>query len=275
MTSPVRDPRDEVSFDALTRLTSDLTSAQRQLAKKNVELEGLVKLKNEFLGMAAHDLRNPIGGVERLAEMLLEETQGVLGTEHLELLELIRSAAADMRSLVESFLDASRIDAGKLTLEVVAADLVSLLQRRVALIRFAAEKKSIALELRTSEPRLVLAMDPPKLAQVVDNLLGNAIKFSPAGSRVTIALAVDGDHAVVSVSDEGPGLKKEDIALLYRPFSTASARGTRGEPSIGLGLAIAKKIVDVHGGRISVRSEPGQGATFEVALPLDTSASAT
>jgi light-regulated signal transduction histidine kinase (bacteriophytochrome) len=218
--------------------------ASRQITRRNAQLEELNKLKNQLLGMAAHDLRNPIGGVQSLAIMLMEDPQGGLRPDQLELLQLIESSSADMLHLVESFLDVSRIEAGKLTLQATDTDLVELLRRRIALSRIPAEQ----------------------IGQVFDNLIGNAIKFSPVGAHIRCAVALANGRTVFSVADEGPGLTAEDRALLFRPFSTASARGTYGETSTGLGLAIAKKIVEAHGGELSVRSEPGHGATFSVAL---------
>jgi light-regulated signal transduction histidine kinase (bacteriophytochrome) len=239
--------------------------AGRLLARKNAALEELNKLKNQLLGMAAHDLRNPIGGIESLATLLLDEPEG-LRSNQIELLELIQSSSADMLRLVESFLDVSRIEAGRLSLHPADTDVVGLVRRRISLNRFTAEKKSMNLTFESVADRLLVSIDGPKMGQVFDNLIGNAIKFSPVGAHVRCSLATSGGRTIFSVADEGPGLTAADRALLFRPFSTASARGTYGESSTGLGLAIVKKIVEAHGGELSVQSEPGQGATFSVAL---------
>ena len=261
--------RDERVYEELTRLNNELAAAQRELAKKNAELARLNEQKNRFLGLAAHDLRNPLEVINVYSRFLLDEAADRLESEQLDFVRTIMRSSNFMLTLVNDLLDVSKIEAGRLELELSEVDLRGLVARNVELNRRLAERKEINILFKAHEDIPLLRLDASKIEQVLNNLVGNAVKFSPRGSAVEVGLeraAADG-AVVLYVKDEGPGVPAGELGKLFEPFTRGSARGSEGEKSAGLGLAIVKRIVEGHGGRITVESEPGAGATFAVSLP--------
>ena len=259
--------REEEYYDELTRLNNELATTQRELAKKNAELARLNEQKNQFLGIAAHDLRNPLDVILTYSQFVLDEARAALTPEQIEFVNTIRSSSEFMLNLVNDLLDTSKIEAGKLELELERVDLGEIVRRNVALNRTLAERKGITLALARSDELPAMRLDVSKIEQVLNNLIGNAVKFSPPGSRVEVRIEREDDGAVVSVRDEGEGIAAEELDNLFRFYEKGRTRATGGEKSTGLGLAIVKKIVAGHGGEIRVESEAGEGATFFVSLP--------
>ncbi|MEO5354544.1 MAG: hybrid sensor histidine kinase/response regulator [Magnetococcus sp. XQGC-1] len=239
-------------------------SADQQKAL-NQSLAELNQLKNIFLGMAAHDLRNPLVAIRGLSELLLEEDLEVDAQR--EFHTTIHQVSQQMLGLLNDLLDVSLIESGQLSLRPLPQDLLALLRERVALLEPVAQAKAIRLLLEAESPLPLLPVDPMRLAQVVDNLVGNAIKFSPPGSTVRIIAQRVGAGGGFAVVDQGPGLSAADRAALFKPFQPLSATPTGGEKSTGMGLYIVKKIVDAHGGEILVDSPPAGGSRFWVQLP--------
>lgn len=266
--SRARVERDSALFDEISRLNNELVTLQRELAKRTAELERLNELKNRFLGMAAHDLRSPLGGIIAYSEFLLDEASDVLSQEHAEFLSIIRSYSEFMLQLVEDFLDVSIIESGKLRLDLGPVDLGALVEHNVALNRTLAEKKQIRLEFHHTEPLPEMMLDAAKMDQVVNNLISNAVKYSFPGSVVEIGVAKSETCALISVQDQGQGIPADERDRLFRMFERTTVRSTAGEKSSGLGLAIAQRIVEGHHGQISIESQVGQGTTFYVSLPL-------
>lgn len=227
-------------------------------------LRELDELKNRFLGMVAHDLRNPIHAVRGFSELLLLEE---LSQDQKEMVAFVHSASGHMDDLVGDLLDISVIESGKLVLELADEDFIDLVRERIRGMRIPAERKSIDIVTEFTG-RAPCSMDRARVAQVVDNLLSNAIKFSPNGTTVTVSLERPEGGLTLTVSDEGPGVPAKDRARLFEFFQRLTAKPTGGESSTGLGLAICRKIVEVHGGTISVAGAPGGGAAFSVTLPL-------
>lgn len=264
--SPTRE--EDAFYNELTRVNNELANVQRELVRKNAELSRLSEEKNRFLGMAAHDLRNPLGVILSYSEFLGED--GSLSPEQREFVAVIRQTSEFMLSLVNEMLDVSAIEAGKLELERIPLDLGGLLRRNVALNQTLAASKGITIRmvLPPGGGPQVLA-DAGKLHQVLNNLIGNAIKFSPRNQEVEVSLQQDGVEAVVEVRDRGPGIDPAELPRLFKPFGRASTRATAGELSTGLGLAIVRRMVEGHGGSVGVESHPGQGALLRFRLPLD------
>ncbi|MDG4551271.1 MAG: ATP-binding protein [Candidatus Contendobacter sp.] len=263
--------RDARLLEELTQLNNDLAALQREMAKKNAELERLNQLKNQFLGIAAHDLRSPLGVIQIYSQFLETELGPAVSEEHSRFIVTIRQTSESLLRLVDNLLDVSQIEAGKLELNRQPLDLRALVERNLAFNRVLAGKTQRQLVLVTPESTpLLLDADGPKLEQVLNNLIGNALKFSPPGTRVEVSLAREGDRAVVSVRDRGPGIPAEEVGKLFRFFQKTSVRGIGGERGSGLGLAIARKIVEGHGGAIQVETEPGRGSVFSFALPVTT-----
>ena len=263
-----RPDRDLNQYDEISRLNNELVAMQRELAGKNAELQRLADLKNQFLGMAAHDLRNPLHVILSYSGFLLDELAGKLDADQTDFLNVIHSQSQFMSHLVNDLLDVAAIESGRLQLDLQPADLVQLAQSNLTRNRLIASRKDITLDLESSPvPRLLL--DVGKIEQVLDNLVTNAIKFSPNGSCVHISIQPAGDEIQVSVRDEGPGIPDNELENLFKPFQRTSVKSTNGEKSTGLGLVIVKRIVEGHGGHIQVESQPGKGSIFTVGLPLN------
>jgi len=228
----------------------------------------LNELKNKFLGMAAHDLRNPLVSIRGFSEMLLSKDLGPLTEQQKESIAIINSASQDMLNLVNDLLDVSIIESGRLDLKLKPGSLKDLIEERIKVNEILALKKNMTLQVSPDNvPKFLF--DSNRIAQVIDNLIGNALKFSPPGSNIYITLVMqEGKFAKVSVRDEGPGIPSEEQAMLFGEFHRLSTQPTGGEKSTGLGLNIAKKIVETHGGSISVQSRIGRGSTFTFKLPM-------
>ena len=261
--------RDSALYEDLSRLNNELATLQREMAKKNIELEQLNALKNELLGMAAHDLRSPLGVIQNYSDFLEADAGPQLSDEHRAFISTIKRTSRFMLGLVDDLLDVTTIEAGRLTLDRQPSDLGRLLADNVTLNRTLAARKNITIELATTVETLPMVMlDARRIEQVLNNLIGNAMKFAPPGSRVTVSAEATADAVTIRVTDQGPGIPAPDLPNLFKPFAKATARGTAGEKSTGLGLAIVGKVVAAHGGRIWVESEVGKGASFVVSLPL-------
>jgi signal transduction histidine kinase len=225
-------------------------------------------LKNQFLGMAAHDLRHPLGVIVNCSQFLREEAAGSLSQQHLQFLEFIQTSSTAMLSLLNDLLDIAKMDADKLKLNTPPTDLVDLIQRAVSVNQMLADRKGIHIRLLDFESRPPVTLDATKIEQVLNNLISNAVKFSADGTTVSLQVRTGGEHVTVSVSDEGPGIPQAEVATLFQPFSRTSVCATDGEKSTGLGLFIVRKIVEGHQGKIWVESAVGRGSTFCFSLPL-------
>ena len=232
------------------------------------KLRELNNLKNNFLGMAAHDLRNPINAISGFSELLLLGVAGNINDEQKEYLSIIKKASDDMLALVNDLLDVSVIESGRLEIKRKRGSMKQLIENQLRLHELYAEQKKITFIKNLEEVPDIL-FDPDRMAQVVSNLLGNAIKFSPQGKEIVVSLLRKDDSILLKVKDNGPGMTEEDKKKLFLEFQRLSASPTGGEKSTGLGLAIVKKIVEVHGGGIIVNSVSGQGAEFVVCLPMN------
>lgn len=261
-------PEREVDLlDEFSRMNNELATLQRDLARKNAKLARLNEQKNRLLGMAAHDLRNPLSVIQSYSEFLRDEAAETLDKEQREFVEAIWDASRLMLSIIDDLLDVAQIEAGTLRLELQMSDLGDLVRKNVVLNRGLAARKNIRLELSVPDEPVMISVDPRKIQQVLNNLINNAIKYSHAGSTVRVEVETGTDSARITVHDEGQGIAEEVIPWLFQPFGKAHRRGTSGEPGTGLGLAIVRRIVEGHGGEVSLESEIGKGTAFTVALP--------
>jgi signal transduction histidine kinase len=259
-----KDPGDEASqYDEISRLNNELMAMHRELAKKNAELALLNQEKNYFLGMAAHDLRNPLYIILLQSEFLLQECQD---PKYCEVLEGIRNSSEFISRLVEDLLDVANIESGQLRLDYTPLDLPRLVERNVAWNRVLAAKKQINITFE-SEALPTVMIDSAKFEQILNNLLGNAVKFSEPGSQVEVRLNREGENFLLRVRDKGVGMSDKEQSKLFKIFQHGRL-GTEGEKSTGLGLVIVKRIVEGHGGKIWLESQPGAGTTFFVSLPF-------
>jgi len=255
-------------YDELSQLNNELANLQRELAKKNAELERLNQVKDQFLGMAAHDLRTPLSVVLGYSSFLQEDLGASLSQEHAEFLSVIRSSSRFMLHLVNGLLDVATIESGELELDLQPTDLAALVARNVALNATLAEPKGVGLVCRCDPDLPPMLLDAPRIEQVLNNLLSNAVKFSFPHTTVEVRLTRQGNHAVLSVTDHGRGIAEDQVDELFQWFARTRVKGTAGETGTGLGLAIVQKIVEAHLGDIWVESALGQGATLHVSLPV-------
>ncbi len=238
----------------------------RELREANAQLEQVNKVKDRVLGVVAHDLRGPLGS-SRMCMELARETEEA--EERDELLRETTETIGKMQDLVNDLLDSTVIDSGKLVLNREATDVREFLDRVRRLNQRFVDQKKLRLRIEIEEGLRSVKIDARRMEQVLDNLLNNACKFSPGGTTITLAVRGEGDETVFSVADEGPGISKEEQETIFHEFAQTRVRATGGEKGLGLGLAICKKIVELHGGRISLRSEPGEGTVFLVRIPRE------
>lgn len=254
-------------FNEISKLNNDLVNLQRELTRKNTELERLNELKNRFIGMAAHDLRNPLGAILNFSEFLQDELKEELSEQHVSFLQNIVNSSEFMYSLVEDLLDFSKIESGKIQLNFEEFDIVKKLKEIIENSNVLSKKKRIKITFNATAPSVNLKADVHKIAQVFQNLLDNAVKFSPEGTKVDVSLENKKNKVLVMVKDRGKGIAKEDQDKVFIPFTSIASKGTAGEKGTGLGMSIVKRIVDSHNGEIRLESEPGEGTTFYVELP--------
>lgn len=253
--------------ERLLTLNRDFSQLARALEKANAELKRLGRLKDIFLGMAAHDLRKPIGAVLDFAEILESEAGPALEADHVRFLGIIASSARAMRRLVDDFLDVARIESGRLELDEAATSMEEVLRRTTDAIGPAAARKGIAISVAIAPDVGPVRMDGPKIEQVLSNLLSNAVEHSVPGSPVDVRVRRLPGCVDVTVRDRGSGIAPDDRDRLFLPFGRGQGRKTGGEPSTGMGLLIARKIVEAHGGEISLESEVGAGTEVRFTLP--------
>lgn len=260
--------------EALARIKTHLQIRLLMEEQKRLvsELSEANAAKNKFLGMAAHDLRNPLASVRGLAEFLREGIGGPLTADQLDLVNTIHDASQSMLQMVNELLDVATIEAGELHINQEERNLAELLEKCVFLANMNAAKKGSLIVLESETPEAIISCDGAKMKQVIDNLLSNALKFSPPGSTVTVRLASFEGGWSVSVRDMGPGIPEDERDKLFKDFSRLSVKPTGGENSTGLGLAICRKIMEAHKGTISVANiKPAGGCEFTIALPNLTS----
>lgn len=247
-----------------------LEACARELNTLNDQLKAVNDEKNEFLGIASHDLKNPINTIQLSAEMLLESiNQGNYENELAkELLLGITGDCGRMMDLLKNLLDINRIESGNVHLENVECSLSEITFPALETHMIRAEKKQQRIQFEEIQQDIFVEADIRAMHQVIDNLVSNAVKYSPPGKTITVRVRSDEIHGIVEVQDEGPGITQADRARLFQKFAKLSARPTAGENSTGLGLAIVLRMVKQMGGEVGCESTPGQGAMFFVKLPL-------
>lgn len=239
------------------------------------ELLVLDELKDRYLGMAAHDLRNPLAIVQGYLEVVLSDQTEALPAGATRLLGRALDGCHRMRTLVEELLDGHAIQSGRLRLDLRRLDLAAVVRDLAVDYQALAERKGIGLVLEVVGEPLLVQLDEHRFEQILGNLVTNALKFSEAGSVVVILVRRQDDCANVCVRDHGLGIPPDEREALFTAFGRTSVRPTAGEPSLGLGLAIARRLAEAHGGGIEVESEVGVGSTFTISLPMAEAVGAT
>ncbi len=239
----------------------------RELEAKTAQLEIANRHKSEFLANMSHELRTPLNAVIGFSEVLLERMFGELNDKQMEYLHDIHDSGRHLLSLINDILDLSKVEAGRMELEISQFSLPLAIDNAVTLVRTRAQNHGIALDVEVDRRLGPFAGDERKFKQILLNLLTNAVKFTPAGGRVAVrAMQVDG-AVEVAVSDTGIGIAEEDQELIFEEFRQAGTDHAGRREGTGLGLTLTRKFVELHGGTIAVKSAPGRGSTFTVRLP--------
>jgi signal transduction histidine kinase len=250
--------------------TQDLTNANRRLTAQWARLRQANSFKSEILGTVAHDLKNPLGVILGRTEILKEMISGAgaLDQNIDAQIAYIRVAANRLTEMVDDLVSDAMADALDITIRREPVDISVLVQEVAEANRPIATRKEQSITV-VAPPDHAAMCDSDRIRDAIDNLVSNAIKYSPIGGAIELLVAREGDGILVQIRDQGAGLSPEDISRLFGRFQRLSAKPTAGETSTGLGLSIVKRIVDLHGGRITVESAgPGKGATFKMTLPV-------
>jgi signal transduction histidine kinase/FixJ family two-component response regulator len=254
--------------DRVAQRTRALMQANRRLSSQWLRLQRANGFKNEILGTVAHDLKNPLGVILGRTEMLTELIGAGSPKENVtSQVEHIRDATKRLTSMVDHLISDAMADAFDITIRREPVDVAALVAEVADANQPLAVNKQQIIAV-SAPPNFVTMCDADRIREAIDNLVSNAIKYSPIGGKITVAVNHEGHNTVIRIGDEGAGLSPEDLGRLFGRFQRLSAKPTAGESSTGLGLSIVKRIIDMHGGHVTAESAgPGQGSTFTVTLP--------
>ena len=248
---------------------ADAESAQQALAEQNEQLRELDRLKDEFISLVSHELRTPLTSIHGYLELLLEGGAGELGAEQERFLTVVERNSKRLMQLVGDLLFMAQVEAGKLALDLEEVDLNEVISECLEAAQPIADDRQIDLVAEVADTPSMLG-DRSRLAQVLDNLISNALKFTPRSGRVSVRVSVAGNDAVVEIQDTGVGIPSDEQERLFERFFRSSTATEQAIPGTGLGLTIAKTIVERHEGTISIESVEGAGTTARVRLPVRT-----
>jgi signal transduction histidine kinase len=238
----------------------------REIADKSAQLEAASRHKSEFLANMSHELRTPLNAIIGFSEVLVDRMFGELNEKQEEYLKDIYASGQHLLSLINDILDLSKIEAGRMELELSEFDLPSAIDNALILVRERASRRGITLGHSVDDRLGQIRGDERKVKQVLLNLLSNALKFTPEGGRIDVRAAPQDGVAEISVADTGVGIAPEDQDAVFEEFRQVGTADKKVEGT-GLGLALSRKFIELHGGRIWVESEVGKGSTFRFTLP--------
>ncbi|MDA9495778.1 ATP-binding response regulator [Bradyrhizobium sp. CCBAU 11361] len=254
--------------DRVAQRTRALMQANRRLSAQWLRLQRANGFKNEILGTVAHDLKNPLGVILGRTEMLKELiSTGASSSGVVAQVDHIRDATKRLTTMVDHLISDAMADAFDITIRREPVDVAALVKEVADANHPLAVNKQQAISV-AAPSNIVTMCDTDRIREAIDNLISNAIKYSPIGGKISVAVTHEGSDTMVRVSDEGAGLSPEDLGRLFGRFQRLSAKPTAGESSTGLGLSIVKRIIDMHGGEVTAESDgPGKGSTFTITLP--------
>jgi signal transduction histidine kinase len=236
------------------------------IEEQNLRLRELDQLKSEFVANVSHELRTPLTSILGFTEILIDGAAGDIGTEQQEYLEIIERSSRRMLRLIDDLLLLSRLETRSIEVRVEEIDLTSLIQEAGLELSLSAEKAGVSLACSV-DGDAPMQCDRERIRQIIDNLVNNAVKFTPSGGTVTLSGWRESGAWMISVADNGIGIPESDLENLFKKFFRASNADPKITPGTGLGLTITKAIVEAHRGTISVESIQGTGTTFTVCLP--------
>jgi len=255
--------------DELGSLAANVNRMNDQLRRVYDELEAVSRHKSEFLANMSHELRTPLNAIIGFSELLQQRQVGELNEQQLGYVADVLEAGRHLLALINDILDLSKVEAGKMELDLAEMQLRPTLERGLTMQADAAGRMGISLVLNVSPGNLTVRADERKVRQVVFNLLSNAVKFTPPKGRVDVSATVLGGVVEVAVADTGPGIAPDDQELIFEEFGQASVNGGIRHDGTGLGLPLSRRFIELHGGRLWVESVPGAGSTFRFTLPLE------
>lgn len=248
--------------------TLELEIVNEKLQESNLELKRASSMKSEFLANMSHELRTPLNAIIGFSELLLDPDFGALGEDQKDHVEDILGSGRHLLDLINDILDLSKIEAGKMHLNRERFDIAPAVHEAMALLRIEAGKKNIDLTSRVEGGAADIMADRSKIKQVMYNLLSNAVKFTPEGGRVSLTVSRDTELLTVSIADTGIGIGSEDQERIFQAFTQVDGSYARQYQGTGLGLALVKKFVEMHGGQIKLSSAINVGSTFTFCIPL-------
>jgi len=254
--------------DRVAQRTRALMQANRRLSAQWLRLQRANGFKNEILGTVAHDLKNPLGVILGRTEMLTELITTSASKESITAqIDHIRDATKRLTTMVDHLISDAMADAFDITIRREPVDIAALVGEVAEANQPLAVNKQQTISV-SAPSNFVTMCDTDRIREAIDNLFSNAIKYSPIGGRILVTVAREDENTVIRVADQGQGLSPEDLGRLFGRFQRLSAKPTAGESSTGLGLSIVKRIIDMHGGEVTARSDgPGLGSTFTILLP--------
>ena len=258
--------------EAYSGLEKKVEERTHELGLANERLKELDRLKSDFVSNVSHELRTPLTAIKGAVDLVLREVVGPLTEKQIHYLTRVRSNTQHLGGLINDLLDLAKIESGRIEVKSSRVSLSGLVHEVVEGLRPVAAEKVIALEATIREPSILVWADRDKINQVLTNLIGNAIKFTPVHGRVTVSASRNGGESVqVSVSDNGPGVPADEKEKIFAKFYRVAETNGENSKGTGLGLAISKALVELHGGKIWVESEPSRGSTFYFTLPVSAS----
>ena len=255
--------------DELGRLAANLNRMNDELRRVYDELETVSRHKSEFLANMSHELRTPLNAIIGFSELLQQQLPGELNEQQLGYVEDVLDAGRHLLSLINDILDLSKVEAGKMELDLSDISLRHALESGLTMHAERANREGIVLGLRLDPDEITIRADERKLRQVVFNLLSNAVAFTPAGGSVDVSAQLTAGVVEVAITDTGPGIALEDQGLIFEDFRQARGDSGKRHEGTGLGLPLSRKLIELHGGRLWVESVQHQGSTFRFTLPLE------
>ena len=268
-----KEPHGRIVTNGIFRNITERKRAEASMHRANIELERALRMKDEFLASMSHELRTPLTGILGLSEALQYDTYGELTPKQKSIVSNIESNGRHLLELINDILDISKMEAGKFDLNFAPCVLADICQASLQLVKGMAHKKNQNIAFSINPTDIIIQGDPRRLKQILVNLLSNAVKYSPEKSPIGLEVNANETEKIVKIEvwDKGMGISDDDIDRLFQPFVQLDSSLSRQQSGTGLGLALVKRLVDLHGGSIEVNSTPRQGSRFVVSLPYSSS----